>query len=73
MRYAWPSKQCCWLGFSRYPCCRRIAFTNSNSVTNAYTDGNGDGYAHGHCYANSHCNGDGYGQCYANSHGFAYN
>jgi len=62
MRHARPSKQCCWLGSSRYPCCRRVAFTNSNSVTNTYTDPNGNCYGHGHaqCYTNSHSNG--YGQ-----------
>jgi hypothetical protein len=76
MRHAWPAKQCCWLGSSRYPFCCRVAFTNSNNFTNSYIDTNGNGYAfgYGYCYTNSKCNGDGYGhgQCYANSHGYAY-
>lgn len=66
MRYAWPSKQCCWLGSSRYPCCRRVA-TKSNTITNAYADPNGNGHAQ--CYANSHSNGYGHAQRYTNSYG----
>ena len=72
MRYAWPPKQCRWLGSGRYPFCRGVAFTNSNNVTNTYADANCNGYAYrngyGHCYTNSHC----HGQCYANSHGYTY-
>ena len=68
MRHAWPSKQCCWLGSSRYSCCRRVAVTNSNCVTNIYTDGNGYGY--GECYRNG--NGYGYAKYYTNSHSHSY-
>jgi hypothetical protein len=73
MRYAWPSKQCCWLGSSRYPCCRRVA-TKSNTITNAYADpnGNGNGYGDAQCYANSNSNRYGHAQCYTNSYSHCY-
>jgi hypothetical protein len=71
MRHAWAAKQRCWLGPSRYPCCRRISFTNSNGIANNYTDAIGNGYAHDDRY--SHCYTNAYGQCYANNHGYAYN
>ena len=61
MRYAWPSKQCCWLGSSRYPCCRRVA-TKSNTVTNTYTDANSNGNGYG----------DSNAQCYTNSYSHCY-
>ena len=69
MRYAWPAKQCCWLGSSRYPHRCRVAFTNSNSVTNTYTDPNDNSNGYGHCYTNSDSHV--YGQCYANSNGYS--
>lgn len=72
MRHAWPAKQCCWLGSSRYPYRRRIAVTNSNNIPNTYPDANGNGYAdsngYGHGYSNSHR----YCYCYANSNSYAY-
>jgi hypothetical protein len=74
MRYSRAAEQCCWLGTGRYPFCSRVAFTNSNNVTNSYVDTNSNGYAcgYGYCYTNSHCNGDGHGQCYANGNGYAH-
>ena len=73
MRHARPPKQCCWLGPGRYPYCCRVAVTNSNNLTDTYTNGNGNGYSDG--YTDGHCNGNGYGygQCYANGHRYAYN
>src|SRR5262245_56541313 len=53
MWHAWPAKQCRGLGSSRYSCGRRIAFTNSNNITDTYTDANGNGY--GQCYSHNHC------------------
>ena len=71
MRHAWPAKQCCWLGSSRYPCCRRVAVTNSNSVTNIYTDAYGNSYAYGYGYRHRQFYTIGYsnsyGQCYADN------
>jgi len=70
MRHTRTSKQCRWLGSSRYPYRRRVAFTNSDSFTNTYNDPNGNSNGYGHSYTNSDSHG--YGQCYASSYGYAY-
>ena len=72
MRHAWPAKQCCRLGSSGYPFCRRIAVTNSNNITSTYTDTNGNGHAYSNRYHHCNTNSHRYGQCYANSTGYAY-
>jgi hypothetical protein len=63
MRHARPSKQCCWLGSSRYRGRCGDAITNAYCDTNTYAHPNGDsdanGYGHGQCYTNSHSNGYG--------------
>ena len=60
MRHAWPAKQCCWLGSSRYPYRRRIAVTNAycdiNSNRNSNRDSDANGDSHAQCYTNSHSN-----------------
>ena len=61
MRHAWPSKQCCWLGSSRY--CGRCghavthAYYNTNSNRHCYGCAYGDGYSHCDVYteANADC------------------
>ena len=61
MRHARPTKQCCWLGSSRYRGRGGHPVTNAYCDTNTYANpnGNGNGHAHGECYTNSHSNGYG--------------
>jgi hypothetical protein len=63
MRHTRSSKQCCWLGSSRYRGRCGHAVTNAYCDTNTYTHPNGygygNGYGHGQCYTNSHSNGYG--------------
>jgi hypothetical protein len=59
MRHARPSKQCCWLGSSRYRGRCGHAITNAYSDTNSNCNTNRDSDAQ--CYTNSHS--------YANGHG----
>ena len=74
MRYAWPAKQCRWLGSGRYPFCRRVAVTNSNNITNTYTDTNGNGNAYRNGYADGDGNGYSFGatEPYGNSYSYGY-
>ena len=69
MRHARPTKQCCWLGSSRYPSCCGHAITNAYCDTNSNRNTNGNrninrdsdanDYSHAQCYTNSHSNGYG--------------
>ena len=63
MRYARPSKQCCWLGSSRYRgrCGHAVtnAYSDTNSNRNTNRDSDANGYGHAQCYTNSHSNGYG--------------
>ena len=63
MRHTRSSKQCCWLGSSRYRGCCGHAITNAYCDTNSNRNTNRDSYAnddsHAQCYTNSHSNGYG--------------
>ena len=52
--YAGPSKQCCWLGSSRYRDCCGHAITNAYCDTNSNRNTNGDSDANS--YSDRHCN-----------------
>ena len=58
MRHARPTKQCCWLGSSRY------RGRCGHAITNAYCDTNSN--------RNSDVNGDSDAQCYTDSHSNGY-
>ena len=60
MRYARTSKQCCWLGSSRYRGrCGHATNAYSDTNINRNTNRDGDGNGHAQCYTNSHSNGYG--------------
>ena len=60
MRYARTSKQCCWLGSSRYRGRCGHAITNTyydtNGNRNINRDSDANDYSHAQCYTNSHSN-----------------
>jgi len=62
VRIGGSSKQCRWLGSSRYRGCCGHAITNAYGDTNSNRKANSD----------SDANGDSHAQCYTNSHSNSY-